>query len=318
MLSAFTPRLRSRDSDGKSSKRTSALLIYIGTRDNRSGNCGTCLNRIMSGALRLARQSKRKKLSEALAARGVEPRWTGCFSWIEVLHNPIGFFYPDLERVLHGLLFNRVKGLSAIFVQQDEFMQGKSGYSRLNSVLAWSLEKPDIESNLFVRTDSERTDLLSKELGKFLSVISELRCEYGGVKSRLSQATNKVKLDYNALEKSHCVIAFPDQMSYRQLLGSCEKARDEIRRFQEEIAVLRTVDRIIPTGIAPEYHLENPVEEVVAYLTLVSQPKYEVKEKRIREILRILGLPEDKVATIQKRGFRTEYKLIELRWEKPG
>lgn len=256
------------------------------------------------------------EVSQALIDRGIEPKWVGCFSWTEVFYNPHGLFFPYIERVLHGMLLKGVKGISVIFVEDDEFMQGKTRYSHLNSILVWNPEKPDIRANLFRRAPAEKTELLLKELGQFLNIITELKSGYEEIKSRVSQAPNKVKLDHDALEKSHYEIAFTAPKSYQELLESCEKARNEIRRYHEEISILKTIERVIPAIVAPEYPLENPVEELIALLTLISQPKYEVKEKRIREILRTLGLPEDKVKTVKKRGSKTEYELTEPIWKR--
>jgi hypothetical protein len=266
----------------------------------------------------LSKAVENKELAEALAARGVEPQWARCFSWTEVLHNPIGFFFPSIDKILRGSLFKRAMGLSVAFVQHDEFVQGKSGYSHLNCILAWNPQNPDIEANLSGRTNAEKTELLLKELEKFQDIITELKSEYEEVKSYLVQAPNKVKLDYDALEKSHCEIAFAGEMTYQQLVESCEKVRSEMRKYQEEIAVLKTIKWVLPKITAPEYPSGNPVEELVAYLSLSSEPKYEVKEKRIREILETLGLPQDKVRTIKKRGSRTEYELIKPMWKKRG
>lgn len=266
----------------------------------------------------LSKAVENKEFSEALTVRGVEPQWAGCFSWTEVLHNPMGFFFPPIDKVLRGLIFKRVIGLSVAFVQHDEFMEGKSGYSHLNCILAWNPENPGIEANLSGRTNAEKTELLLKELEKFQDIIAELKSEYEEVKSRLVQASNKVRLDYDALERSHCEIAFEGEMTYPELSGRCEKARGEMRKYREEIAVLKTIKRILPTITAPEYPLGNPIEELVAYLSLSSQPKYEVKEKRIREILETLDLPQDKVRTVRKRGSRTEYELIKPMWKKRG
>ena len=37
-------------------------------------------------------------------SRGVEPQWAACFSWADILHNPLGFFFPYIERVLQRML----------------------------------------------------------------------------------------------------------------------------------------------------------------------------------------------------------------------
>ena len=264
--------------------------------------------------LAFARALEHKELSQALAARGIEPQWAACFSWTEIVNNPHGFFIPFIENVLHGLVLKGVRGLSVAFVRYDEFMQGKSGYSHLNAVLTWGPEKPDITSNLFGRTPVERKQFILKELGKFAKAISELKGRHTELKSELVQGP--VKLNFKPLEQHHTEIHYSTEWSYSELLTKCEQARNEMRRYEEEFAVLSTIKSAISELAERKERpkLGNPVEEQVAWLTLLRQPKYLVRERRIRELLRILGLPEDKVKTIKSPGSKTDYELIDLRF----
>jgi hypothetical protein len=86
-----------------------------------------------------------------------------------------------------------------------------------------------------------------------------------------------------------------------------------MRRYDEEIAVLGTIQSVILRLQEREPVLDNPVEEQVAWLTLLWQPKYVVHEVRIRELLRILELPEERVKTIKHRGHKTDYDLVNLK-----
>lgn len=268
--------------------------------------------------VRLSKAVMSPDVSEELRSRAIEPKWAACFSWTEIFFNPHGVFLPSIQRVMHGMLLKGIRGISDIFVQYDEFMQGKSHYSQFNSVLIWSSDEPDIRANILRRPNTKKARLLGKELKRFLTIISQLRSEQQQLKARLSRASTKIQLDYDVLEKAHRYILVIPTESYQELLERCETARSEIRAYEEEIRVLRTIDRIIPAMVASEYPLENPVEEIVAFLTLTSQPKYEVSEIRIREILRTLGIPEHKVQTIKYKGQRTRYELIEPMWKRRG
>lgn len=263
-----------------------------------------------------ARAIKNEEFSEALASRGVEPQWAACFSWTDILHNPLGFFFPYIERVLQRMLLGGTKGLSFIFMPHEEFIQGKSYFSKLNSVLAWSPEKPDIVANLLGRTLEQKIKLVIRELDMFLTLICELKAQYEEAKVSLRQAP--IKLNFEALERCYTEISYTAQESYPELLAECEQARSEMRRFNEEIEVLKTIKSALPNITKPREGpiLANPTEEQVAWFTLEWQPKYEVKEKRIREILRTLALPEDKVKTVKRRGFKTEYELIKPIWKR--
>ncbi|MFH1087272.1 MAG: hypothetical protein V1737_01635 [Chloroflexota bacterium] len=260
----------------------------------------------------LAQAVKEKQLSQALEARGVEPAWAGCFSWTELLHNPLGFFHPSIETVLRKLTFKASKGLSIIFVPVGDFESGRSGYSHLNSVLAWSLERPDIDANLSQRTVEERKQFLLQELRKFCDILCETKERYAELKSKL--ARGPAQLNFEALERGHAEIRWSGECSYSDLLAECERARSEMRSYDEEVAVLGTIQSVILGLQEREPVLENPVEEQVAWLTLLWQPKYLVNEIRIRELLRILGLPEERVETVKHRGRKTEYELSNMRF----
>lgn len=260
----------------------------------------------------LAQAVKDKQLSRALVNKGVDPAWAGCFSWTELLHNPLGFFHPSIETVLRKLTFKASKGLSVIFVRDSEFESGKSGYSHLNTVLAWSPEKPDINAALLGRTPEERKQLLLLELRKFCDILCETKERYAGLKSELER--EPVKLNFEALERCHAEIHWSERWSYSDLLTECEQARTEMRRYDEQVAVLGTIKTVILRLKEREPVLENPVEEQVAWLTLLWQPKYLVKEGRIRELLRILELPEERVETIKHRGYKTDYELVNMRF----
>lgn len=265
----------------------------------------------------LAMAVEYKELSEALAARGVQPQWAGCFSWTEVVHNPHGVFFPYIERVLQGLLLKGVRGFGFIFLEYDQFMQEGSGYSHLNSILAWSPEKPDIESNLLGRTPQEKRELVIKELGMFLGVTSESKARYGAIKSELMQAP--INLDFEPLEQRHTEISYTMQESYDELLAKCEQARNEMRRYREEEEVLTTIRSVLSqiTEQKDRPKLEDQVAEQVAWLTLLWQPKYLVKEGRVRELLHFLGLPEDRVRAVKSPGSKTDYELIDMRFSVP-
>ena len=223
-----------------------------------------------------------EELSKALSEKGVEPQWAACFSWTDILNNSNGFF-PNVNRVMWGMLLRGTKGLSFMFAQRDDFLQGKWNYSRMNTVLAWRPDKPDIAGNLLEQTLEDKADLIVKELDKFLNVILELKQEYQELGNSLSNAP--VKLTFEDLEKKHAEILRMDEDSYAELLVKCEKARNEMRRLTEEIAMLKTLKWIISV------YDENLTGAQVACFALERQTKYEVKEARAREILETLGLP---------------------------
>ncbi len=253
-----------------------------------------------------------EELHKALIAKGIEPEWVGCFFWTDILNNPMGFFYPFIENVLKGLLTKGIRNITFIFNPYDDFIEGKYGYSRFNCVLAWSPEKPDMEVNLFSRTSKEKKKFILAELQRFLEIICDSRIKYTEIKNELLRMSSK--LIFKALEQHHIEILSNPKESLTKLATKCERARNEMRQYDEEIAVLTTIKSALLSCTNPKEisRSKNPVEEQVAWLTLSWQPKYTVKEKRIRELLKLLGLPEEKVKSIKYPGSKTEYRLINM------
>ncbi len=260
----------------------------------------------------LVQAVKSEELSRALIAREIEPQWAGCFSWTDIVNNPMGFFYPFIENVLKGLLTKGIRNITFIFNPYDDFIEGKYGYSRFNCVLAWSPEKPDMEVNLFSRTSKEKRKFVFAELQKFTEIITGSIEEYREIKRELVQMP--LKLNFGALEERHVDITYDSKETYEELVAKCEMARNEMRRYDEEIAVLNTVKSALSRLIKHEEgsQFENPIGEQVARLTFEWQPKRVVKEQRIREILNILGLPEERVKSIKHSGSKTYYELVNM------
>ena len=114
---------------------------------------------------------KVKKLSEMLRRHKINPQWASCFSWTEVLNNPlVGIFVPEIKVVIQRILLGRgFRGLQALVEEHDEFMAGKGRLAPKNYELAWSVAKPDIEGNLGNRNIEKKTEYIIKELDFFMN-----------------------------------------------------------------------------------------------------------------------------------------------------
>lgn len=254
------------------------------------------------------------KLSRSLQDQGVEPLWVGCFAWNDMLHPPLGIFLPFLEIALRRQLLKGNRGLEAALERHDLFEKKESGYSHLNTVLAWSPEKPDIEKNLQGRSSTEKRKLILDELAKFRGLISDSESEYQLMKTRLSQGP--IKLSFDVLEARHRVISSRRRDSYAELVETCERARCEMRMYDEELSLLRNllsqIEFVSEQG--EDRFVMNPAEEYVAWLALEHHPKNQVKEERARELLKSLGLPEEKVLTIRAKGSKASYDLANVKY----
>jgi hypothetical protein len=268
---------------------------------------------------------KNEKLASFLAQKGIPPSWAGCFSWTEVYrgYHGDGIFYPDLDRVLRRILVGRqFKGLQLQIQSYEDFEKKFMSLVAKNYVLAWSLERPDIEENIEGRPEQEKIDYAAKELDFFVKEqIPRFRngSEYGGGYEQAKDSAAKasvgtgLRINLEALEKQHVDIRHTGTESYDELLRKCETARNEMRNYHKETVVLNQIasalenwERLKKEGYVERIRLEDQIaQQVIQWVE-----KAVVKEDEVRQILRTMDLPEHNVITIKAYGY-TWYKVPE-------
>jgi hypothetical protein len=268
---------------------------------------------------------KNEKLALFLAQKGIPPSWAGCFSWTEVYrgYHGDGIFYPDLDRVLRRILVGRqFKGLQLQIQSYEDFEKKFMSLVAKNYVLAWSLERPDIEENIEGRPEQEKIDYAAKELDFFVKEqIPRFRngSEYGGGYEQAKDSAAKasvgtgLRINLEALEKQHVDIRHTSTESYDELLRKCETARNEMRNYHKETVVLNQIasalenwERLKKEGYVERIRLEDQIaQQVIQWVE-----KAVVKEDEVRQILRTMDLPEHNVITIKAYGY-TWYKVPE-------
>ena len=250
-------------------------------------------------------------VAEDLKSLGIEPTWVGCFSWTEVFYNPFGLFYPSIDKVLRTLLFGGMKGLQVFFRKYD-VTEKDFAWPAKNYRLAWSPEKPDIEKNLEMPLE-EKVSFLTSELNLFIEQLVQLKEDYSKVQNELAAVAkdSRIEIDFNKLASKHTVISYNADEPYDQLRAKCEQARQEMRTYREETTVLRNLLGSIKSFQERKddsFLSSYPPQDLVTYWTILRTRKSDVKEKRIREILKDLGLLEDHIITIRHVGY-TDYEL---------
>jgi hypothetical protein len=268
---------------------------------------------------------KNEKLALFLAQKGIPPSWAGCFSWTEVYrgYHGDGIFYPDLDRVLRRILVGRqFKGLQLQIQSYEDFEKKFMSLVAKNYVLAWSLERPDIEENIEGRPEQEKIDYAAKELDFFVKEqIPRFRngSEYGGGYEQAKDSAAKasvgtgLRINLEALEKQHVDIRHTGTESYDELLRKCETARNEMRNYHKETVALNQIasalenwERLKKEGYVERIRLEDQIaQQVIQWVE-----KAVVKEDEVRQILRTMDLPEHNVITIKAYGY-TWYKVPE-------
>jgi len=96
-------------------------------------------------------------------------------------------------------------------------------------------------------------------------------------------------------------------MLSEELREKCELARSEMRAFGEEIATVGTLAFKLEDLKESAAELKRDPKSLLAFWTILKTRKREAKEERIREILRLLGLPENQVITLRYYGSTNHY-----------
>jgi len=94
--------------------------------------------------------------------------------------------------------------------------------------------------------------------------------------------------------------------SYEALLEKREAAREEMRKYHKETAVLWGIARALGHWIEVKddrSFWDRPAEDYICSWVINGVRKSDAKEDDIREILRILKLPENHIITIKGYGY---------------
>ena len=104
------------------------------------------------------------------------------------------------------------------------------------------------------------------------------------------------------MNSKHVTINYTDNNSYPVLLEKCEHAREEMRNYPEEAVILRNLSNNIKRAKDGTERNSNwykhSIEDHATELTIKAFRKNEREERKVREVLRDLKLPENHVVTI--------------------
>lgn len=264
----------------------------------------------------LSEAVKNAEVSDILQQHGVKPTWAGCFSWNAVFgYNPYGFS-PSLDFVMYRMIFGRgTKGFQVRFLEGQSLSEGQiPTMSARNHWLAWSKEKPNVKENLLGRSSVDKVIHDTKELDHFINnEIPRYRKEFIEIKEAVYEKMKQTNmaLELDALERQHKAIVRIGTESLTELSMKCEQARCEMKNYKNETDVLRIICYSLG-GSVKGYSLEEYVSHQVIHFSR----KRGLHESTAREILSTLGLPEDRIVTVRKHGFGTDYKLAKNMQEK--
>jgi hypothetical protein len=246
-----------------------------------------------------------------LKSMGIEPSWVRCFSWTEVFFNRFGLFRPNIEKVLRSILCRGMKGMQIHFEKYDPSKNGLTWPAK-NYQIAWTPEKPDIEKNLEMRPE-EKIIFLTNELKHFIEQLAQLKKNFSEIRDELSLLAQSlgIALNLKELTLKHIEVSHRENESYVELKVKCEQARQEMRAYNNETLVLRCLlssMKNFQERLNDPFFSKHTPQDWITYWTILRAPRSYVKEKRIREILKDLGLPEHHIVAIRHVGY-TDHKL---------
>lgn len=104
---------------------------------------------------------------------------------------------------------------------------------------------------------------------------------------------------------SECVLEPSDEEFEIYLKLENEKLHTEFL----EVSVIKEIGEQLLKECLSLIPKEKHVE--IAFKALTNTPKYEISEEKLREVLRRLSIPEDKILTVKGQGMKTWYKILD-------
>ena len=266
------------------------------------------LSKCYPSELELGEVISAEPMISVLKEKGADLRWAVCFSWTDIFSS-LGTPMVTIEKVLRSMLTGGMRGIQAVFRSYEDFKRGETMLLPKNFKLAWSPEKPSINNNLMMSPEEEKS-FLASELSLFIQDLEKQREELAKVISNAQTRAREqgIDLDFEELLSVHRRMTFDESYGPEELREKCELARSEMRAFREEIATVETLAFKLENLRESAAELKRDPKSLLAFWTILRTRKREVKEERIREILRLLGLPENQVITLRYYG-GTSYHL---------
>lgn len=267
-------------------------------------------------------------------------------SWLEGV--TWGVLFKDMIPDMYGWEWESItkrilhRGLRGIHVMRFAHTGDKAYLNAKAYQLFWSRDKPDLYSNLQLVFSSEeiRKSCLT-ELENFETQLAPLKIELeiiGHLFPRLLRYDSQFKsindctiwlmgqakeafrkypetvlkqlIEHGKVSDPQPIPTIQAEIPLNSLKEQVENKRKEVKQLQQEREVLSMVLWSVKElksgmpGVA-----SSKLQEQVALRTIKDVPKYFVEEAKIRECLRKLSLPENKVETVKYDGSRTHYRF---------
>ena len=233
--------------------------------------------------------------------------WLKYLSWSDVLYGVE--CQPQITKVISKQLRGRSRGL--------HIWMGPPPSE--NYIKVWSPDAPNIEENL-AEAEKLRTSILKKELIKFIEQEKDRRKEFERVAKRVKTLAEELQLKLS-IKVDRININPSEEKNIKQLEKDCEALREKLNEYDDVTYVLELVTQAIEHiktnrmfQAHDDPHNYTPEEYIVKHV--LSERRWrDLTENRARDILRKLGLPEDRIITIKYYNAR-DYRAFSSPEEK--
>lgn len=236
-----------------------------------------------------------------------ERTWLKCLSWSDVLYGPE--CEPDEGKVMRRMFCGKFKGLHVWLGPPPSE----------NYIKVWSPDRPDIDKNL-KEAEPYIEKILERELEKFEKQLKERKqsFEEALIEVKPLAKTLKIPLRTNieAFERPHA-----EGESLKKIERVCENLRRTLDEYDDYTCVLKLLSKALKDflkgRVFKEYNDNHryTAEEYAVKGVLSERKRSELSERRAREILRNLGLPEERIVAIHHYN-ACEYRAFSSQEEK--
>lgn len=232
-------------------------------------------------------------ISKVLGRHGIVPEWAKTFSWSNTLY--YCRFDPNIWTVTTKLILKNIRRIQ-IFHFND--IKGFKPFDiRDKYYLLWSPEFPDIDRN-FEKVSVH--EIVQDKIDNFIDDFEKEKEQLMEVQPEIAEKAKKlgITFSFKKLNSLHPPIKYHKRDGPDKLQEKCELARTETKKCRIERQALYVISYVLEKKTPYRDDTNGSKEEKITFMILKEHQEKYLKEKDLREVLKVLNLPEDHVITM--------------------
>lgn len=209
-------------------------------------------------------------------------------------------FNPNFGEVTKKILLKDIKRVQILHF--EKIRDFKSFDGRDKRYLLWSPKSPDININFKKVSIPE---ICRDKIDEFINDLEKEKKELLDVQSEIIQKAKKVgiHLSFEKLNSLHPSINYHrKKYGPSKLQELTELTRTETKKCETEKRVLNFINQMLQVEYPFENEEKGSKEEKITLKIFKKHQETYLKEKDLRQVLRVLELPEDHVITMRQCG----------------